>query len=203
VDAGIYTEFTEFTVFRQPGAYQGQGVSDCPWARARPLRVRHLSPYTALVADLRRDGAGLTDAECRHVHAYLTRAKLFVSNLTQRNRMLHHITAAIVAAQREFLIDGVRYLKPLSRADVARQIGVNESTVSRATASKHVMLPSGEVAPCTHFFTSSLRINDVLKEVVEHEGKPLTDRLIIDGLNDKGIHIARRTPYAVRSPDTA
>jgi RNA polymerase sigma-54 factor len=70
--------------------------------------------------------------------------------------------------------------------------------VSRATASKYVMLPSGEVAPYTHFFTSSLGINDVLKEVVEHEGKPLTDRLIIDGLNEKGMHIARRTPYAVR-----
>src|SRR5579864_1283896 len=79
--------------------------------------------YITMAAELRRDGARLTDAECRHVRAYLTRARLFVSNLTQRNRTLQHVTAAIIAAQREFLVDGVRYLKPLSRADVAHQIG--------------------------------------------------------------------------------
>jgi RNA polymerase sigma-54 factor len=129
----------------------------------------------------------------RHVHAYLGRAKLFVSNLTQRNRTLYQITAALVAAQREFLVHGVRYLKPLSRADVARQIGVNDSTVSRATASKYVMLPNGEVVPYAHFFTPSLRVKDVLKEVVEREGEPLTDRQILDRLHKNGIHIARRT----------
>jgi RNA polymerase sigma-54 factor len=47
--------------------------------------------------------------------------------------------------------------------------------------------------PYTHFFTPSLRIKDVLKEVVEREGKPLTTRQILDRLNEKDIHIARRT----------
>jgi RNA polymerase sigma-54 factor len=51
----------------------------------------------------------------------------------------------------------------------------------------------GTVVPYAHFFTPSLRIKDVLKEVVEREGKPLTDNQILDRLNDKGIHIARRT----------
>jgi RNA polymerase sigma-54 factor len=160
---------------------------------SKRFKLRINPMYTTLAVELRRDGARLTDAERRHVHAYLMRARLFVSNLTQRNRTLHQITAAIVAAQREFLVEGVRYLKPLSRADIARQIGLNESTVSRATASKYVMLPDGAVVPYAHFFTPSLRVKDMLKEVVEREGKPLTDRQILDRLNENGIHIARRT----------
>jgi RNA polymerase sigma-54 factor len=154
----------------------------------------HINPmYITMAAELRGDGARLTDAERRHVHAYLTRARLFVSNLSRRNWTLQHVTAAIVASQHEFLVDGVRYLKPLSRADVASQIGLNESTVSRATASKYVMLPNGDIVPYAHFFTPSLKVKDMLKELIEGEGKPLTDRQIVDRLNEKGIHIARRT----------
>jgi RNA polymerase sigma-54 factor len=149
--------------------------------------------YLSLTAELHRDSVRLSDAERRHVHTHLTRARLFVLHLTQRSWTLHRITAAIVAAQRDFLADGVRSLKPLSRADVARQIGLSESTVSRGTASKYVMLPNGKVVPYAHFFTPSLRVKDVLKELVEREAKPLTDRQILDRLNDKGIHIARRT----------
>ena len=95
--------------------------------------------------------------------------------------------------QREFLTHGVRHLRPLSRAAVAQQLGVHESTVSRATASKYVMLPNGEVIPYAHFFTPSLSVKDIMKEVIEKEGKPLTDSEIVERLKERGIHIARRT----------
>jgi RNA polymerase sigma-54 factor len=62
-----------------------------------------------------------------------------------------------------------------------------------ATASKYVMLPNGQVVPFAHFFTPSLKVKDMLKELVEGEGRPLTERQILDRLNEKGIHIARRT----------
>jgi RNA polymerase sigma-54 factor len=55
------------------------------------------------------------------------------------------------------------------------------------------MLPDGEVIPFTHFFTPSLSIKDILKEIIEDEGKPLTDSVIVERLEAKGIHIARRT----------
>src|SRR4029077_14146133 len=103
------------------------------------------------------------------------------------------ITTCIVEQQRAFLEHGVRALRPLSRAQIAEQVGVHESTVSRATASKYVMLPNGEVIPYAHFFTPSLSVKDVLKEVVEKEGKPLTDSDIRERLKSQGIHIARRT----------
>ena len=80
----------------------------------------------------------------------------------------------------------MRHLRPLSRAAVAQQLGVHESTVSRATASKYVMLPNGEVIPYAHFFTPSLSVKDIMKEVIEKEGKPLTDSEIVERLKENG-----------------
>jgi RNA polymerase sigma-54 factor len=76
---------------------------------------------------------------------------------------------------------------------VAAELGVHESTVSRATASKYVMLPTGEVVPLSHFFTPSLSAKDVIKDMIEHEDEPLTDEQIAEGLASKGIAVARRT----------
>jgi len=155
------------------------------------LRVNPM--YTRLSADLHRSSAAMNPEERRHVQQYVGRAKLFIANINQRRQTLFNITRCLVEQQREFLIKGVRHLRPLSRAAVAQQLGVHESTVSRATASKYVMLPNGEVIPYAHFFTPSLSVKDIMKEVIEKEGKPLTDSEIVERLKERGIHIARRT----------
>ena len=155
------------------------------------LRVNPM--YTRLSADLHRTNGDMTAEEKKHVQQYVGRAKLFIANINQRRQTLYNITRCLVDQQREFLQHGVRHLRPLSRAAVAQQLGVHESTVSRATASKYVMLPNGEVIPYSHFFTPSLSVKDIMKEVIEQEGKPLTDSEIVERLKEKGIHIARRT----------
>src|SRR5213082_2295089 len=155
------------------------------------LRVNPM--YTRLSADLHRSSAAMNPEEKRHVQQYVGRAKLFIANINQRRQTLFNITRCLVDQQRDFLEKGVRHLRPLSRAAVAQQLGVHESTVSRATASKYVMLPNGEVIPYAHFFTPSLSVKDIMKEVIEKEGKPLTDSEIVERLKDRGIHIARRT----------
>lgn len=155
------------------------------------LRVNPM--YTRLSADLHRSSAAMNPDEKRHVQQYVGRAKLFIANINQRRQTLFNITRCLVDQQREFLEKGVRHLRPLSRAAVAQELGVHESTVSRATASKYVMLPSGEVIPYAHFFTPSLSVKDIMKEVIEKEGKPLTDSEIVERLKERGIHIARRT----------
>src|ERR687884_1558463 len=155
------------------------------------LRVNPM--YTRLSADLHRSNGQMSPEEKRHVQQYVGRAKLFIANINQRRQTLYNITRCLVDQQRDFLEHGVRHLRPLSRAAVAQQLGVHESTVSRATASKYVMLPNGEVIPYSHFFTPSLSVKDIMKEVIEKEGKPLTDSEIVERLKDKGIHIARRT----------
>jgi RNA polymerase sigma-54 factor len=160
---------------------------------SRRFVLRVYPMYTRLSADLHRSSAAMNPEERRHVQQYVGRAKLFIANINQRRQTLFNITRCLVDQQREFLEKGVRHVRPLSRAAVAQQLGVHESTVSRATASKYVMLPNGEVIPYSHFFTPSLSVKDIMKEVIEKEGKPLTDSEIVERLKDRGIHIARRT----------
>ena len=65
--------------------------------------------------------------------------------------------------------------------------------VSRATASKYVMLPNGHVVPFSDFFTAALNVKDVIRDVIEHETAPLADQDIMEKLQEYGHYIARRT----------
>lgn len=159
-----------------------------------------LSPlYGQMATDLRNKTASLSDDDKRHIQQYVSRTKLFISNIRQRRETLSKIANALLERQEDFLRQGVRHLKPLTRAQVAEVTGLHESTVSRATAGKYVMLPNRQVVPFANFFTASLSIKDVIKEIVEQEGKPMADREIVSRLRDKGIRIARRTVAKYRS----
>ena len=144
-----------------------------------------------------------TEADREHVRQYVSRAKFFMSNINQRRETMLKITKYLVETQEEFLRDGVRGLKPLTRSTLAGFIGIHESTVSRATAGKYVMLPNRRVIPYSDFFTASLSIKDVIKEIIETESrnrvKPLTDQDIVEKLEEKGIRVARRTVAKYRA----
>lgn len=143
-----------------------------------------------------------SDSDKQHVRQYSSRAKLFIANVQQRRDTLLRISKCICELQEGFLRGGVRELRPLTRAIVAQQVGVHESTVSRATAEKYVMLPTRKVIPFSDFFTPSLSIKDVIKELIEREeakGETLTDRKICDLLLAEGIRIARRTVAKYRA----
>ncbi|MBI4318878.1 MAG: RNA polymerase factor sigma-54 [Chloroflexi bacterium] len=155
------------------------------------LRVSPL--YNQLLNDVEKEAERFSEDEKRHIQHYVSRAKLFIANINQRRQTLHKITQAIAEAQTDYLSKGVRFLKPLTRATVARELGMHESTVSRATASKYVMVPSGEVIPFSNFFTASLSVRDVIKEMIGDEDSPLTDQEIAAKLANRGIIVARRT----------
>jgi len=155
------------------------------------LRVTPL--YQRLAADLEREPNRYSDDEKRHIKEYVSRAKLFIANINQRRQTLQKITEFIVEAQKDFLRHGIRALKPLTRATVAAQLGMHESTVSRATANKYVMLPNRKVIPFSDFFTASLSVMDVIKELIGKEQAPMTDQEIANELAKRGIPIARRT----------
>jgi RNA polymerase sigma-54 factor len=152
-----------------------------------------INPMYAQLGSPSDGTAALNTDDRKHVQQYVSRAKLFIANINQRRQTLQNISRCLVGRQRAFLSEGVRHLVPLSRAAIAEELGIHESTVSRATAGKYVMLPTGEVIPFSHFFTPSLSIKDVIKEFVERENRPLTDAEIADRLREKGINIARRT----------
>jgi len=146
-----------------------------------------------LSADLEVDPRRYSDKERRHIQHYVSRAKLFIANINQRRQTLYRITQHTVEVQREFLDKGIRYLKPLTRASVASALGMHESTVSRATAAKFVMLPNGKVIPYSDFFQAALSVMDIIKEIIANEETPLTDHEISEKLAERGITVARRT----------
>ncbi|MBA2263176.1 MAG: RNA polymerase factor sigma-54 [Chloroflexi bacterium] len=149
--------------------------------------------YSSLSSTLR--SADTTEDEKQHVRQYVGRAKFFIDNINRRRATIQRIAEALVDRQHDYLLHGVQHLVQLTRAEVGELIGMHESTVSRATAEKYVMIPSGEVVPFSHFFTASLGVKDQIKRMIEAEdvGHPLSDQEIADALAGDGIALARRT----------
>jgi RNA polymerase sigma-54 factor len=127
------------------------------------------------------------------VHDYITRARTFLANLRQRETTLQQISEAVVKYQEEFLRHGVRHQAPLTRAEIAADTGLHESTVSRATNDKTVLLPQGTTMPFSDFFVPSLGVQDILRELIENESSPLSDAELARLLAERGHPIARRT----------
>jgi RNA polymerase sigma-54 factor len=87
----------------------------------------------------------------------------------------------------------------MTRARLAIEIGVHESTISRAVSHKSVALPDGRIIPLDRFFDRSLSVRDLMKEIVEGEARPLTDDEIVERLRKEGVHVARRTVAKYRA----
>ncbi len=121
------------------------------------------------------------------------RARLFVARLRQRWRTQRAVAECVVEKQKEFLRRGPASLVPLTRAEVAAALGLHESTVSRATAGKHVLLPSGRVVPFAAFFDAARPAREALVRVVASEPRPLSDGELADELRRRGFRLARRT----------
>lgn len=172
-------------------AVDGELAVEVVESRRFSLRVE--PTYARLSAQLRGSDASETDRQ--HVRDYVGRARFFIDNVNRRRATLQRIAECLAERQREYLLHGVQHLVPLTRAEVGTLIGMHESTVSRATAEKYVMLPTGEVVPFGHFFTASLGVKDQIRRMVEAEdpAHPLSDQEIADELESEGAVIARRT----------
>jgi RNA polymerase sigma-54 factor len=162
---------------------------------AQRLELRVASVYQ----EASKQTGQMDGQEREHVRQYVTRAKLFIQNIAQRRQTIKKITEAIVREQADFLRNGVRHLKPLTRSQIALAAGVDESTVSRATNGKNVLLPNGQVVSFDTFFTPALSVHDVMKEILANENRPMTDGEIARELERRGIHIARRTVAKYRA----
>jgi RNA polymerase sigma-54 factor len=138
---------------------------------------------------------GLSAEDRQHVRQYAARARFFMDCVAQRWDTLLRITEALIDQQYEFLENGVRFLKPLTRGELASCVGLHESTVSRATANKYVLLPCGRTVPFDDFFDGSLAVKDALRELIATEDtrKPSSDAELARRLSERGIRIARRT----------
>ena len=137
--------------------------------------------------------AHLSEEDVGHIQGQVDRARQFLSHIDERRRTMSRVTDYVVRRQEAFIRRGPRELVPLTRAEVAEALALHESTISRATAGKHVMLPNRQVIPFSNFFKAALSIQDVLRELVENEERPLTDTELAEMLAVRGFRIARRT----------
>ncbi len=149
-----------------------------------------------------RDG----DSEAREfINARLKSAKWLIQTIEQRRRTMVKVMECIVRKQREFFDKGTVFLKPLTLQQVASEINMHESTVSRVTTNKYVQTPRG-VFELKFFFSSSLgtqdggevsakSAKDKIRRIIEAETDrtPLSDQKIADMLKKEGLNIARRT----------
>ncbi|HLW79734.1 MAG TPA: RNA polymerase factor sigma-54 [Terriglobia bacterium] len=128
-----------------------------------------------------------------------------IKNIEQRKQTIIKVCEAIIRRQGEFLDKGIDYLRPMMIKEVAEEVGVHPSTVSRAVASKYAYTPQG-VYELRYFFseavqgpsggsTSLINLKRLVKKMIEEEdaAKPLTDEHITAQLREKGICVTRRT----------
>ncbi len=131
--------------------------------------------------------------------ADLERASLFVKCIQQRNHTMQRLMQRIVALQKEFILHGEKFMKPVTRARLSHELDVHESTISRAVASKTVQLPNRKIIPLAEFFDRSLNIRTVLKDIIAAEAHPFSDTELVMILEKQGINVARRTVAKYRA----
>ena len=132
-------------------------------------------------------------------------AKWFIACIQQRRETLMKIMRAILEKQYEFFDKGPKFLRPMIYKDIAEEIMMDISTISRVVNGKYVQSPMG-IHELKYFFSEGLitdsgeevsnkHIKERLKEIIEAEDKksPYSDDKLAEMLNDEGIHIARRT----------
>ena len=131
-------------------------------------------------------------------------AAWLIKSIHQRQQTIFRVTESIMKHQNEFLEQGVSALKPLILKEIAEDVGMHESTISRVTTNKYVHTPQG-VFELKYFFSSGLRsgagevssesVKDRIKQLIAEEDtkKPLSDQAIVNTLTAEGVDIARRT----------
>lgn len=140
-----------------------------------------------------------------YVQAKLRSAIWLIRSIHQRQRTIYKVTESIVKFQRDFLDKGIAHLKPLILKDVAEDVGMHESTISRVTTNKYVHTPQG-LFELKFFFNTGISrgygeaiaseaVRDKIRRLVQSEDhmRPLSDKEIARLLKDDNINIARRT----------
>jgi RNA polymerase sigma-54 factor len=142
---------------------------------------------------LRRAASPLSPDERRRTGEQVSSARSFMRRLHERWSTIRRVTEYTVAEQREFVLQGPAAVRPLTRAMVAAELGLHESTVSRAVAGRSVLLPCGRLVELRDFFRVALSAQEALRDLIARETRPLSDDDLAAALNTRGHRVARRT----------
>lgn len=146
------------------------------------------------------------EAAVEYVKEKINNALFLIKSIEHRKSTIYKVLKRIVEIQKEFLKYGEDYLKPMTLKDISESLGMHESTISRAVKDKYVNTNRGTIRIKDLFtvgLSSSVSEEDVstsiikkeIKELIEKEdrSKPLSDQIICEYLNEKGMNISRRT----------
>jgi RNA polymerase sigma-54 factor len=162
-----------------------------------------ISPVYRRLLD--KTGAENSDETRAYVKDKFRSALWLIKSVDQRQKTIHKVATSIINFQRDFLDNGIEHLRPLVLRDVANDIGMHESTVSRVVNNKYMHTPQG-VFEMKFFFhsgisssygdsVSSVTIKQRIRKIIENEDprKPLSDSKIVSILQKEGLMLARRT----------
>src|SRR5687768_16691751 len=166
------------------------------------LPQMRISPVYRRLLDKNAENSDETRA---YVKDKFRSALWLIKSVEQRQKTIHKVATSIINFQRDFLDHGIEYLRPLVLRDVANDIGMHESTVSRVVTNKYMHTPQG-VFEMKYFFhsgisssygeaVSSVTIKQRIRKIIEQEDprKPLSDSKIVSILQREGLELARRT----------
>jgi len=147
----------------------------------------------------------LSEEAKAHIQEKLKSPAWLIRSIHQQQSTLYRVTQSIISFQMDFLEKGITHLKPLVLRDVAEDIGMHESTVSRVVTNRYVHTPQG-LFELKFFFNSSIPTDDgepigseSVKELIwrivqtENRAKPHSDQIIVETLEKMNIKVARRT----------
>jgi RNA polymerase sigma-54 factor len=169
-------------------------------------RLRVSSYYKSIVQKEAAEGKASGGKTKEYVQEKLRAALWLIRSIQNRQKTIYKVTEAVLARQRDFFEKGSQFLKPMVLKDIASDVGMHESTISRVTTNKYVHTPVGTFE-LKYFFNSSINSSDgsdalassavkeKIKQLVTREDpkKPLSDQQIVDLLAKDNIDIARRT----------
>jgi RNA polymerase sigma-54 factor len=164
-----------------------------------------ISPTYRRLLDKNVAGTAENNETRAYVKDKFRSALWLIKSVDQRQKTIQKVANSIINFQREFLDHGIEYLRPLVLRDVANDIGMHESTVSRVVNNKYMHTPQG-VFELKYFFhsgisssygdsVSSVTIKQRIRKIIENEDprKPLSDSKIVSILQKEGLMLARRT----------
>jgi RNA polymerase sigma-54 factor len=167
-------------------------------------KLRVSKAYRRMLQQLRQEGKRGGEAH-QFLREKMRSAMWLIKSIDQRQRTIYKVATSIVKQQRGFLEQGIDKLRPMVLRDVAEDIEMHESTVSRVVSNKYIHTPRG-LLPMKFFFhsgidrdygedISSLTVKRKIEHMIseENEKKPLSDSAIARKLHAEGINIARRT----------
>jgi RNA polymerase sigma-54 factor len=155
--------------------------------------------------DILTSRSSIEDGTKQYIQDKLKSAAWLIKSIHQRQRTIYRVTASIVKFQRDFLDSGITHLRPLVLRDVAEDIQMHESTISRVTTNKYVHTPQG-LFELKYFFNSAIQcvdgdsvssetVKEHIKNIVKSEkrARPFSDQEIAEMLKCQNIDVARRT----------